>query len=477
MEKEESVMRKAVLFALCAVLVSAFVAPQVLAADEEGKFKFTGEVRTRFEYIENYFDFSNNSAYNLNDGFSFWPYRVRLGVQGEFADNVKVFGEFQNAGEFGMGAPIIPDTAQFTPPQLLGYPVVTSLLDPAFGFSAGVQHRVSLLYQGYLELGELFVEDLSLRVGRQEHTIGTQLLIGDNEFYNGISFDGARVMWHPERYMVEGFYYKLNETLATSADVNLFGANFDFDISKKLGSAGAYYIRVQNLASVISVGFFTPGIFPPNTGLNTVGARWGRMVKNADDMKENAFDWNAEFAFQNGDYGTGLGKTDFGGSLFEGWFGWNFESAGRSRVHVGTLIASGNKAGDTKYKAFYPLFGNNYAYNRLGDLDLFDITDITDFNAGYCYTSPSESHKAGIMVHVLRLTEDQTILGHTYKNLGTEVDLRYTFNLNPLTSFTAGFATLMPGDVFDHELAARTGGVVTSADTVNRVYTQLRVRW
>jgi hypothetical protein len=129
-----------------------------------------------------------------------------------------------------------------------------------------------------------------------------------------------------------------------------------------------------------------------------------------------------------------------------------------------------------------PLFGNTYAYNRLGDLDLFDITDINDINLGYCYTTASEKHKIGVMLHMFSLAEDVEFqVGEnefvTESNLGTELDVRYTLNVNEKTSFSAGYATLMPGDVFDAAITNATFGGVKSADSVSRLYAQVRVRW
>ena len=495
-------MRKFVMFGLCAMLVAAFVAPQVLAADDEAKFKFSGEVRTRFEYLENYLDFTNNSDYDTGDSFSFWPYRVRLAMEGSIADNVTVFGELQNAGNFGANPFFYNNDASLgrIDPLMTAYPLFTSLQDPAFGlgsymnpYSSG---RTVNLYQGYVQLDKLFTNNLSIRVGRQEHTLGTQLLLGDNEFYNGISYDGAHIMWHPEKYKVDGFYYKLNELYQASTDANLFGVTGNFDLGKKLGNIDGYVIVYQNLADTEFVP--VPSWLQwNNMALTTIGARWGRMVQSADDMKDGAFDWNAEFAMQSGDstYGSNY-KYDFKGTIFEGWFGWNFKTGnGRSRVHVGALMASGQPEDQTSnengqdWKGFIPLFGNTWAYNRLGDLDLFDTTGINDINIGYCFATGNDKHKVMVTLHSFQLAEDITIYDpvedtdNKYSKLGEELDVRYTLNINKMTSFSAGLATLMPGEAFDklwkegsYDQEAGTS-TVTSADAVNRLYAQLRVRF
>jgi len=510
-------MKKLLMVGMLMLVVAAFVSPQALAADDEGKTKFTGELRSRFEYVENYLDATSDKNWDGGDAVSFWPYRVRLGIEHEFGDSVRVFGEIQNAGHFGR-----PDWSEYgTPTSLFNYydglgpyylqpmhgmdwyPWVTSLEEPAFHGNAyeGAfwgTGRGTLLYQAYAELGKLGVDSLSLRVGRQEHTLGTQLLMGNNEFYNGISFDGARLMWKPEKFGVEAFYYKLNESYAASTDANFFGVTGTYKISDTLGSIDGYVLQYQNLDDTDLV--FTPSWLAwANLDLTTLGARWGRMVKSADDMKAGAFDWNAEIALQSGDAPTYVGDNgqyDFSGTIFEGWFGWNFATgSGRSRVHVGTLMASGQKYdedyaenGDLKYKGFIPLFGNNWAANRLGDLDMFDMTDIFDINLGYAFMTANDKHKFGVMFHMLDLAEDVAIYDpeaedyQLLSSLGTELDLRYTWKLNDKTSVSGGYAYLMPGDVFDAAIDDYTYGNealphLTSADSVSRLWAQLRVRW
>jgi len=509
-------MKKLLMLAMLAIIVAAFAAPQALAADDEGKTKFTGEFRSRFEYNDNYLDFTNDkdweNYFGGSDAKSYWPYRFRLGVEHQFSDNVKVYGEIQNAGHFGNtfnyygyyeGGGLFNYYLQ--PMHAMDeYPVRTSINDPAFGENYYYYYphgRQMLLYQGYVELGKLGSENLSLRLGRQEQTLGTQLLMGNNEFYNGISFDGAHLMWHPEKYGVDAFYYKLNESYYASTDANLFGLTGKYDMSKSLGTVEGYVLVYQNLADTEYLP--TPSWLAWNDmKLTTYGVRWGRMVKSADDMKDGAFDWNIEFALQSGDslynnggYEGGGYKYDFGGSIIEGWFGWNFATgSGRSRVHVGTLMASGQKEDETEgpngmdYKGFIPLFGNNWAYNRLGDLDLFDMTDINDINIGYSYMTENDKHKFGIMLHSFGLAEDITITDpvsdedKSLSSLGEELDLRYTMKINDKTSFSAGYAYLMPGEVFDKGLSWYTYDEdplphITSADSVSRLWAQVRVRF
>ena len=457
-------MKKALILVMC-LGIAAAVAPCVFAADDETKYTISGDVFTGYEYINNYENFSDNKALP-SDEFTAWPYRYRVGVDANVGSNIHVFAQFQGYGNFGQNFASAPSfDVAWNPIEFMGN---TS--------------KDAVFYQGYIDLKNLGTDNLSLRVGRQEHTFGTQLLLGNNDFYSGQSFDGARLMYGAKDWGVEGFYYKLNEEFTHSMDFNLFGADGTFKVGSKMGEVGAYVFVTQQMSQFTEDVVLPPGLIVfPGEKLETYGARWGRMVNNAQDMKDMAFDWNVEAAFQSGDWReTDFPKVDFGGSLFEGWFGYNFGTgAGRSRAHIGLLMASGQKAtdADTKENDFIPLFGDRWVYNRLGDLDAFDISDITDFNIGYEYTSGSEKHSLMVALHSLALAEDVTFGTTKEKDLGTELDVRYGYKINGHTTIDTGIAYLSPGKVVDHEAEFQSEGTVTSADPIERFWAKLRVRW
>ena len=90
-------MRKYALLALAAL---AFLGINLPASAEEQdgiKFNVTGEVRSRFDYWDNATDLDDD----VKDGFSVWPYRVRVGVHGMLAEKIGAHAEFQNFGTFG----------------------------------------------------------------------------------------------------------------------------------------------------------------------------------------------------------------------------------------------------------------------------------------------------------------------------------------------------------------------------------------
>ncbi len=486
-------MRKALLLAALALMVTGYLASPAVAQDEgEKKLTFNGEIRSRFEYNVNYFDFSDSDllADPDADAFSFWPYRFRLSATAALTDNVKAFAEIQNASTFGQfdffdyldyGFPTRNPTPDFSSmlPYVGDYPAAHSGYFFPFGEipftrfhvegatnDGGISGRETRFYQGYVDLQKLGGTDLALRVGRQELTYGTQLLVGNLEFYTGQSFDGARLMWDGEKYGFNAFYYKLNEFFHHTTDTNFFGATGNYNFGKQLGSVGAYFMTVQE--------------FDVTAKVDTYGVRWGRMVNSVDDMREGPFDWNAEFAAQSGDVGSGEFKQSLSGNIFEGWFGWNFGTgSGRSRVHVGALLASGDKnPDDNKFKGFVPLFGDIHVYNRLGDLDIFGPSNIVDYNLGYSFSTAEDRHTFFVAGHKFALAEKVTEPdGSEADNLGTEIDLGYSFRWNPVTSFEVGIAQLLPGEVEDWIVREETEDLSASADTVQRYWAQVRVRW
>jgi hypothetical protein len=445
------------LFVLSVLAAGALFAALPAVADheptgeEEKRFHIHGEIRVRGEYMENFFDLEDDEAISAfgDDEFGFWPFRVRIGADGKLAENVRGYVELQGAGFFGNEDP--QKSFDFPPNQ-------------AFDFFGSLGDDINL-YQGFLELQKIGGSSFSVRLGRQEHTYGTELLMGDNDFYAGLAFDGGRGWWSTDRYDVNLFYYKVLEENVfqdfgfvdgESADKNFFGGTLDWKVSEKAGTFGAYLLRFQDLDS--------------NDAWWDVGARFAKMPS-----KDTRFDWNVELVFQNGEESTG--SLDIKGFAAEGWFGYTFGNGPRHRVHVGGLIASGDDdPTDTDEEDFIPLFGDNHAWNRLGDADFFTTTNITDWNVGYNFTSANEKHSFFAAFHKFTMNEE---LGAIPVNsffvapfvpgeddLGTEFDLKYSYLFAENTKLSVGVSNLAPGDAFGPD-----------ADDVLRVYAQARVRW
>lgn len=452
-------MKKVLLTVLAGALTGMAFVPALAADDAEKKFVINGEVRARYEYLNNYFDLTdnNNSGDPNDDSFSFTPYRAVVGITGMFAKNVTAHVDLQYNGFFG---------DEFNPQKDVNPP--TGQLDTPFLFTTqGVQ-----LYTGWVELGKIGGSDFGVRIGRQEHTYGTELFLGDNDYYAGLSFDGARGMWAHGNHDLNFFYYKIAEDnyyipgpAGGANDSDLFGATYDYNFSNGWGTVGGYLLIAQDLAGI-------GPITAADSKLNTIGARWNRGMMNGDKL--NMFDWNIEVAAQTGDAGEPAfpnPSIDLGGWIAEGWFAFNYKAGNtHGRVHIGTLMTSGDKTSSAdKFEGFIPLYGDFHANNRFGDLDWVDNTasffsgsNITDYNIGYEHWF-GESHYVMAAYHMFKATEDN---GAPSDDLGDEIDLKYGYQYSKNLAFEVTVGQANPGDAF--------GG---NTDGVQRATAQAKLSW
>jgi len=438
-------MRVRVIAAYALALAAIVLAAPAWAQDSDPMFKVTGEVRVRGEYLENLADAEDHSdaVPGADDSYDIWPYRVRLGVKGDFGNNVRAVVEVQNFGYFGNEFPV--KTA------FSGGPFPVDQNDDYFP----PYTQSTALYQGYFEIGEIGGSDWLLRVGRQEHVLGNELFLGDGDFYNGVSYDGIRAMLDKEKWDLNLFYYRLYEPNGGCPTVfggpclsdtqEMYGATLNFGIG--MGEIEPYVLYVRD-------GDTTGGFSVYN-----VGARWTRPSDG-----EQVFDWNLEAAIQDGDSKpTGTIEA----YVAEGWFGFNFGADKKHRVHVGAYLGSGDDGSDPdKFKAFTSPFQDSWAYNRLGDSETGDLVQslgggVTDINAGYRFMGEKNSLRAS--VHNLTLTE---VAGAGSDEIGNEFDAAWDHTYNEYLTFTAGLAYMDFGDLFG-----------TDTDAGMRVYGQGRLRF
>jgi hypothetical protein len=446
-------MKKVLLTVLAGALAGATFAP-VLAADDSDTFTFNGEVRARYEYLNNYLDVTDNdeSGDPNDDSYSLAPYRVMVGITGNFANNVVAHADLQYAGLFG-------DEFQ---PQKDVFPPVGQFFTPYLFFTQGVQ-----LYTGWLEMTSIGGSDFGARLGRQEHTYGTELFMGDNDYYDGTSFDGLRGMWKHGNNDLNLFYYKIAEdnfigpgTDGGANDSDFFGATYDYNFASGWGTVGGYVLLGQDLDG-------NGPVFFPDSKVITYGGRWNRGMMNGDKL--NMFDWNIEAAGQAGDVGEPAGgpSVDLKAYVAEGWFGWNF-NVGNShgRVHAGIYLSSGDDTSTTdEIESFTPMYGDFHANNRLGDLDWieqFGVSNVTDINVGYEHWF-GDRHYVMAAYHMFTVTEDN---GAPSDDIGDEIDLGYGFMYSKNLSFQVTLGQVSPGDVFGPD-----------TDPVERVTGQAKLRW
>ncbi|MEE9218437.1 MAG: alginate export family protein [Acidobacteriota bacterium] len=419
-------MKKIFLLFVLVAVGFAFALP-ALAQQKQGdkNFEVTGEVRFRGDYTDNVTDF-NDAA---DDAGIIWPWRVRAGIHGNFSRNVSAHVEFQNFGFSGDGD------------------------NGIFGFETSAGNTD--LYQGWVELGNIGGSSFDLRLGRQELVFGSEMLLGDLDFYNGIVHDGLRASWQYRGWTLDTWYTKIDESAdllgpasfrqfpddQPSDDIDFYGGYATFKNIEWVGfDAYAMVLKDGEIVSEERI---------------TVGGR----VYNKNDSN---WDWFAEAAFQTGEFDDGVTTTDISAFGFEGELGYQFSGAGvKPRVYGRFSSYSGEDGDPDESEAFDPLFQDFHP--RLGYMDLFVASNLDVIQGGVSWSGSEDRHIFG--ADLLKFTLNEEIAGED--DLGTEIDLYYKFAYTKNVHIEAAIANFSPGDLFP-------AGV---DDNALRVYGNTRLRW
>lgn len=477
-------MRKFAFAALLALGVVALMAPSVAMAQEEKPFTIHGEVRARAEYNNNAGDFTDtdpNIGFQTDDGAFFFPYRIRIAAEGHFTKNVSAWIEFQNTGVFGGD--------QDGPRKL-------NTFNEGFFFGDFEDSAVEL-YQGYVTLGELWGKSFSLRIGRQEIVLGNEFIMGDEDFYGGISHDGIVGMWDFNKVDITAWY-----TRAFEDSVPNVNADLPRDIA-------GYYYFVNGDASNHEMfgGYVTFGVgenqvtdvYLTNSNDRGTGGRYqtvgGRYARDGWDKK--GLIWNIEVAKQFGTISAAKitgdpDDVDASGMGAEGWVGFQFKG-GKSthRVYARLEYATGDDSTtDDDYEGFLGLYGE--FHNRTGRGDWFRVqADDTTYGIGTTtlgssfynnglealsvgYTGQfNDRHEIGAAVWDYGMEEDNDNPdGDSY---GSAFDIWYAFNYSQNVAFEASYSNFSPDDALVN--GAFFGFGAPSDDSVERFYGQIRVRF
>ncbi len=418
-------MKKVLLTVFAGALAGLMIAPALAAPVAE--ITTNGLVRARVLYQDNYIDQTDHTASgDINDDSgAFTAYRLVFGLTAVFEHDVTARVDVQYNGHFGDEG------------------------SPAFAFFGSpyqTEFNGVVIHQGWVEAGKIGGSDIGVRVGRGEHTYGTELFLGDNDHYNGLTFDGGRGMWKHGASDLNIFYYKIaedNNPFTSGAgnspsDASLFGGTYDYNFNG-WGTAGAYALYNQDLDDQMKV--------------NTYGLRWNRGMMTGDKL--NRLDWNIEFAVQNGDSGNTF-EPDISASVIEGWFGYNFNAGANShgRVHVGTLMTSGDETANLMDNGdFNSPYGDFHAYNRFGDMDWVDsatlpalggVHNLTDYNIGYEHWFGA-NHSFMLAYHIFQLTEAN---GLAEDKIADEVDVKYRYRYSKNVALEAMIGQANPNDDF-----------------------------
>ena len=438
-------------------------------AKTEERVRFHGEVRLRGELQSNYQDFDDNGGFYdptipllvSDDAVEFYPYRARAGAEMTLAKDVVGMVEVQVGGVAGLDQ---------------------EARDPLRSNDSDVD-----LYQANIYWTSVANSNLSMRLGRQEVVYGNEFFFGNQDFYNGLSFDGFRLRWTGEKIGFDFWWLKTNETFVDDADQDLF--NLALGGKAERGDEFSFYYHYVRTDEVSGTN---------RTDLSVFGFRWTRM-----DGGSNHFIWNAEAAWQDGRVGNPLDPltgitgddTDIAAWGGEGAFGYNWSrEANDHRVYAHLYSASGDQdRTDREDNNFRTLFQE--VHTRLGRADLIQGTNVTSLGVAY-EGKFGDKHSVGVDLMgflIARAADTSTTLASIAgqfdgfeipatalnaapniapgeDDLGQEFDVWYDYYYTDNLSFDIELSAFLPGDA----IAQTSGG---HDDPVLRLAGQVRLRF
>ncbi len=298
--------------------------------------KLDGELRVRGVLVNN-----DEGAASPSKG-GFFEQRTRLNADASVDENAKVFIQLQDSRKWGDKKGTTGDNTVATGQDV-------EALDMA---------------QGYIELGKLFEQPLSVRLGRQALAYGEHRLIGSLEWTNNARrFDAIKFMYKHDVADVDFFVAKVAESTGNWAtDTNLAG------IYASLKVVPQNNVDVYLLDTVAAGG----------TSFFTLGGRINGAVKDVN------VDYTAEIAIQTGDAATDVDKSANAYAIKAGYtipdvmglrIGVEYDAA---TGDSGGAAGSAGAAADGEDEAFSNLYPtNHYLYGFTDDVNWTNIQALS----------------------------------------------------------------------------------------------------
>lgn len=343
-------------------------------SDFAKKVKLGGQIRTRAEYANGFYNVPDSSLPGASSLSGDRPrtsiddeyvlQQTRLWADADVNEHLRVFIQLQDSRVWGAAG------------STIGFATEADGIKSTLG-----------LHQGYFDIRRLFDLPLTARVGRQEIIWGDHRLIGNFVWSNmGRTFDGARFIWDTDTINAEVFGAIVDErgfagnTVAGITDRNADESVYAARLGLKKFIPGALlelmYIlksdqdRLAN--SAIATGFAAAG--DGNVVIHNIGARLDGKLPNLD-----AVDYTFEAHGQFGDYGDLTHRA----WAFAGRAGYTFRDVfWTPRFGLEYSFASGDKdPDDSHHGTFDNLYPTNHWQLNYGAIDLVSWQNIHDARA------------------------------------------------------------------------------------------------
>ncbi|MCB9833223.1 MAG: alginate export family protein [Planctomycetes bacterium] len=471
---------------------------------------FKGEWRTRVDYRSNtsdLTDFVDDEGLRLD-------YRFNLGLGFRLTDvasesdsralHVETYFEIQAAGRASN------NTAEDLSPAIVGA--------GAGQFEARDNELDKVqLYKAWILLENLFgVDDLAVKIGRQELDYGSGLILGTNDFFTGTVHDAIRIdiPLTAEGSNVSFFYAKegapdglVSPGLASGGLLSgRFRATGDED-----EMLGLYTEIISESLDPVEIDFYwvyfdahgaESGVAPVNgtTSADPGVDSFGRAIIGgethtlgfwirADDLFTEGLYLGVEFAYQLGDDEAG-GDIDAMMIEVTAEYALPFMSDWRGAVFASYYFAEGPD--NDSLQGFTPLFISRHqitapsgrGFSRLGNIDFIPTQNVHVFQIGLKF-EPAPQWIMGITYLNAMLnhgSEPFTFVpqGAVYVDdrfLGHEIDLFAQYDHSAQTTFFFNLSVFVPefDYFFENPLSATNPIQGVGTDVAVGVYTQVRV--
>lgn len=400
--------------------------------------KFTGEIRERAEFVDNLVDYDGD----FDDSAEFVNSRVRLGFGFEFVQGISALIELQTVEHWGD--------------------------DGTWAANAGEESDVEI-YQAWMQIDTVMPFSgaggadipLVIKIGRQEVTLADEMLLGDDDRYDGTTLDAVLLSTET------GTGWDLHVLAGRLEEADMWDASTDLD-RDTTNRYVAGTLTGEEADNDVYAAFFTyTGIvdWTFNGYLITLDVNdtvavaeelrhtmGGRAASHYAFNEQSIIDYKAEVAFQFGDTGATGDISAFAAEAELGWIpnkGQDWET----RFSAGINYASGDDdAADDDDERFNPLLCD--VSQRLGKADHMELSNVMAWYI-QAVSRPVKHIELGATILMADAVEEEDVMAAGMADadltaeddgLLSEVDLWAKYEVSENLALDGGVAIVMPDD-------------------------------
>jgi hypothetical protein len=406
-------MKKAMIGLLVVLLLCVLMSDKVLAQAEKEEEKYGlinigGQVRLRYDATQN--QSLDDFSYDPGKSETQLLNRTRIHLEANPADWVRIYFEPQFYGRWG------------------GY---------------DNEDRLSM-YQGYIEFPKLGQLPINLKIGRQDFVYGSAFFLGNDDFYRGLTWDGAKINVQP----------------LCNLSVDLIAARLVSFTNNKAGNPGLYgfystYSGIKNTAWDFYF-FYNRHGFKHLYGHVHESPLWFTAGTRLDVklMERLGFEFEPMYQFGKVRYNN---RGDDGQIRAYGGHAdltYNFNLPFEPSLRVGYAFGTGD--GNPQDGDMREFHGNIYNDTLVvGDISL--VSDVSGIDIGDIRASGMKvvtvassvklSPKLSLCLDWHHFTADKTPDGYS-KTIGCETDLFLSYELSEKVNILASANRFFTADIF-----------------------------